>query len=119
MYTRQYQKKQNSSNSSQTPTTNRFTPSKSFVQPSQPMTPEQEQAFKAESERIKASESNWLDVSLFTNRPAPAPPPRVQMKLKIDTSQGLTKSNIEVFLCNYFLFLVRNLEKLVLSYFTF
>jgi hypothetical protein len=47
------------------------------VQETQPISPE-------EVEKIKASGSNWPDVSIFTtNRPAPAPRPRVQMKLNL------------------------------------
>jgi hypothetical protein len=81
MYSHEHRRKQNSSN---TPPVNRFASRKSFVQPSQPMIPEQEQASKAEAERIKAAGSNWPDVSLFTNRPQPVVPPRVQMKRKIE-----------------------------------
>ncbi|HLO83770.1 MAG TPA: hypothetical protein VK203_01980 [Nostocaceae cyanobacterium] len=47
------------------------------MQETQPVSPE-------EVEKIRASGSNWPDVSIFTtNRPAPAPRPRVQMKFNL------------------------------------
>jgi hypothetical protein len=82
MYSRHTRPKQNSLNPAHTTTPSRFAAPTSFVQPQvEPLTPEQEQASKEEIEKIKAAGSNWPDVSMFTtNRPVPAPPPRIQRK---------------------------------------
>jgi hypothetical protein len=86
MYTRQQKIDKSSSSKAFSPTVNRFASSKSFVQAK---TEEAQQPTSAaEVEKIKAAGSNWPDVSLFTNRPAPATQPRVQMKPK--QGDGLT-----------------------------
>jgi hypothetical protein len=80
MPTRDNKPSQKTANTAFTPAVNRFAPPQSFVQPK---TQEQYQPTPEEIEKIKASGSNWPDVSMFTtNRPAPAPKPRVQMKFK-------------------------------------
>ncbi|HLO86232.1 MAG TPA: hypothetical protein VK203_14660 [Nostocaceae cyanobacterium] len=84
MYHKQHRNSQNNSHSPHTSATNQFAPPKFFVQPQvEEGTQEQEQTSKAESESSQATNNNWPDVSMFTYRRAPAPPPRVQMKLKI------------------------------------
>ncbi|HLO86229.1 MAG TPA: transglycosylase SLT domain-containing protein [Nostocaceae cyanobacterium] len=78
MYSRQVRTNQNSSNSNHT-ATNRFAPPKFFVQP-QAEESAQQQPSAAELEKISTSDSNWPDVSMFTNRPVRGPELRVQMK---------------------------------------
>ncbi|HLO87939.1 MAG TPA: hypothetical protein VK203_23445, partial [Nostocaceae cyanobacterium] len=95
MYSRLHRNHPNSSQSSHTPTTNRFAAPKFFAQPqTEANTQQQEPISAAELEKIIASDSNWPDVSMFTtNRPAPAPPPRVQMKLNTDRLREKNEQN--------------------------
>ncbi|HLP88488.1 MAG TPA: hypothetical protein VK184_07855 [Nostocaceae cyanobacterium] len=79
MYDRQHRKGQSSSQSAYTPAKNQFAPSKFMVQAKQ----EERQPVSAEEyEQIKASDGNYFDSSIVTNRPTPKIP-RVQPKLKI------------------------------------
>ncbi|HLO84191.1 MAG TPA: protein-glutamine glutaminase family protein [Nostocaceae cyanobacterium] len=90
MYTTKNSINHNSSSFDHKPATSRFAPPKFFVQPQV----EQHQPISSEGlEKINTSESNWPDVSMFTYRPAPAPPPRVQMKRNIG-KQGDNDKNI-------------------------
>jgi hypothetical protein len=82
MYSRQQRISKKPSDSTFAQSENRFAPRTDFAQTqpeqeTQPVSPE-------EVEKIKASDSNWPDVSIFTtNRPAPAPRPRIQRKLNL------------------------------------
>ncbi|HLO84627.1 MAG TPA: C2 family cysteine protease [Nostocaceae cyanobacterium] len=79
MYHKQQRNNQNSSKSAHTPPTNQFVPSKFFLQPKQ----EERKPISAEEyEKIKASEGNYHDSSIVTNRPTHKPP-TIQLKLKI------------------------------------
>ncbi|HLO89438.1 MAG TPA: hypothetical protein VK203_31125 [Nostocaceae cyanobacterium] len=93
MYSRQHRTSQKPSYSTHTPPENRFAPKTNFVQPQ----PEQETQLISQEEldKITASESNWPDVSMFTYRPAPAPPPRVQMKLTLPQQEKQPEEKTE------------------------
>ncbi|HLO88335.1 MAG TPA: hypothetical protein VK203_25480 [Nostocaceae cyanobacterium] len=79
MYTTQNKKYPTSINSSHTAEPNRFAQPKFVVQPqSEPAQP------SVETENNQQTNSPFPPLSLFTNRPAPAPPPRVQMKLNLN-----------------------------------
>jgi rhamnose utilization protein RhaD (predicted bifunctional aldolase and dehydrogenase) len=84
MYGKQTRLNRNSS-SAHIAATSQFAQKKSFVQPQiQEGVQQQESISAAEVEKIRAAGSNWPDVSMFTtNRPAPAPRPRIQRKLSI------------------------------------
>ncbi|HLO86235.1 MAG TPA: hypothetical protein VK203_14675 [Nostocaceae cyanobacterium] len=84
MYTRQSKTVKKSSNAAYTPEVNRFASPQSFVQPKT-----EENPTSAEIAQIKTSDSNWPDVSMFTYRPAPAQPPRVQMKFNTQRAETL------------------------------
>jgi hypothetical protein len=84
MYSKQTRPNKNSS-SAHTAATNQFASPKFIVQPQMQEGAQQHEPISAaEVEKIRAAGSNWPDVSMFTtNRPAPAPRPRIQRKLSI------------------------------------